>query len=74
ARVPPGEVAELEAAGRAVRALGGYLLADDAAWSGSPYEVLPPAGGLAAVWKRLKGALDPAGIMCPAGRLGGEGA
>lgn len=74
ARVPPGEVAELEAAGAAVRALGGYLLADDAAWSGSPYEVLPPAGGLAAVWKRLKGALDPAGIMCPAGRFGGEGA
>lgn len=64
----------LEAVSAAVRALGGHLVADDAARSGSPHEVLPAVGGLAAVWKRLKGALDPAGIMCPAGRLGGEGA
>ncbi|MDI7250638.1 MAG: FAD-binding oxidoreductase [Bacillota bacterium] len=69
-----GEPRELEAVGAAVRALGGYLLADDAARAGTPYEVLPPTDGLAAVWNRLKGTLDPAGIMCPAGRFGGEGA
>ncbi|MDI6893890.1 MAG: FAD-binding oxidoreductase [Bacillota bacterium] len=63
-----------EAISAVVRARGGYLLTDDAAWSGSPYEVLPPVGGLGAVCSRLKGALDPGGIMCPAGRVGGEGA
>lgn len=69
-----GESRCLEAIGAAVRARGGYLVPDDAARSGTPWEVLPAAGGLGAVWRRLKGALDPAGVMCPAGRVGGGGA
>jgi glycolate oxidase subunit GlcD len=68
---PSGEVRWLEAISSAVRARGGYLLPDDAAASGTPWEVLPSAGGLGAVWRRLKGALDPANIMGPGGRVGG---
>ncbi|MEW6546756.1 MAG: FAD-binding oxidoreductase [Bacillota bacterium] len=57
-----------------VRARGGYLLSDDAALAGTSHEVLPEMGALAVVWKRLKQELDPGGILCPAGRCGGEAA
>lgn len=68
----PEEAIPSEGLRRAVAAASGWLAPEDAALDGAPGEARPRSAGLEVVWGRLKARLDPALVLCPAGRIGGE--
>lgn len=68
---PEGGLVSLAQLGGKVTAAGGRLAPVDGGLARGPREARPRTRGLDPVWARLKAALDPSAILCPAGLVGG---